>query len=71
MKPYVPTTVTPKGVEHVEQLVMRISFRLVPTTVTPKGVEHFPSHPNPYGSGTWVPTTVTPKGVEHYTLIDP
>ena len=38
----VPTSVMPKGVEHIPALVAESSEMRVPTSVMPKGVEHLP-----------------------------
>ena len=61
----VPTSVMPKGVEHLHGAKPSGHSALVPTSVMPKGVEH------PYFSAACtcvrpVPTSVMPKGVEHF-----
>ena len=40
-----PTSVMPKGVEHLILIGYRHGLRIMPTSVMPKGVEHFKGSP--------------------------
>ena len=60
-----PTSLMPKGVEHIT-LGRRISvFAAVPTSLMPKGVEHVTTLEFA-GLDGYVPTSLMPKGVEHF-----
>jgi hypothetical protein len=39
----VPTSVMPKGVEHLRPVLIEVEIDRVPTSVMPKGVEHIPA----------------------------
>ena len=64
----VPTSVMPKGVEHVWTTTATAWWMRVPTSVMPKGVEHIQECPHvlPEAGRERVPTSVMPKGVEHH-----
>jgi len=59
-----PTSVMPKGVEHVLTVSSHPGITVMPTSVMPKGVEHR-KRANADVRATVMPTSVMPKGVEH------
>ena len=59
-----PTSVMPKGVEHLKKHGRRHKLGLMPTSVMPKGVEHIYVR-SPLVTVLGMPTSVMPKGVEH------
>ena len=65
----VPTSVMPKGVEHIDVAGAWDDLTRVPTSVMPKGVEHTDPASAPNTALVLVvPTSVMPKGVEHGVL---
>ncbi len=59
-----PTSVMPKGVEHVLVSRNEEPAHGMPTSVMPKGVEHT-GFLESQRAGAEMPTSVMPKGVEH------
>ena len=60
-----PTSVMPKGVEHVLEYRAPRRDCEMPTSVMPKGVEHRSSRTRTEAQAVIMPTSVMPKGVEH------
>ena len=62
-----PTSVMPKGVEHLSACISNGITPRMPTSVMPKGVEH-PEQVIRQRCLAHMPTSVMPKGVEHFEV---